>query len=161
MNEERVLLPFVDGVNIEAIDYALRFSKAAQLPLVVLGLIPQPATGNARAEHVEQVQDFLETIAARAEMHGLSSIERHESFSQDIPRSILDALVQLHCRGIIFLLYNDIPCFVDLKDVKKVQQSTSANVYLLHLPQKKKKQSERKSPGLPSFLLRLLTVCSG
>ena len=161
MNEERVLLPFVDGVNIEAIDYALRFSKAAQLPLVVLGLIPQPATGNVRAEHVEQAQDFLETIAARAEMHGLPSIERHESFSQDISRSILDAIVQLRCRGIIFLLQNDIPCFLDLEDVKNVQESTDANVYLLHLPQKVKKKPEWKSPSLPSFLLRLLTVYSG
>lgn len=139
MDEERVLFPFVDGVNVEAIDYALRFSKAAELSLVVLALIPQPATGSVRAEHVQQAQDFLETIAARAEMHGLSSIERHESLSQDTSRSILDAFIQLHCRGVIFLLHNDIPCFLDLKDVKNVQQGTHRNVYILHLPQKEKK----------------------
>lgn len=139
MDEERVLFPFVDRVNVEAIDYALHFSKAAELSLVVLALIPQPATGSVRAEHVQQAQDFLETIAARAEMHGLSSIERHESFSLDTSRSILDALEQLHCRGIIFPLHNDIPCFLDLKDVKNVQQGTDGNVYILHLPQKEKK----------------------
>lgn len=139
MDEERVLLPFVDGVNVEAIDYALRFSKAAQLPLVALALIPQPPTGSVRAEHVQQAKDFLETIAARAEMHGLSSIERHECFSQDTSSSIFAALMQLHCRGILLLLQNDIPCFLNLKDMQNVQQGIDANVYILHLPQKEKK----------------------
>jgi hypothetical protein len=138
MDEERVLLPFVDGVNVEAIDYALRFSKAAQLPLVALALIPQPPMGSVRAEHVQQAKDFLETIAARAEMHSVS-IERHESFSQDTSSSVFAALLQLHCRGIIFLLQNDIPCFLDLKDMQNVQQSIDVNVYILHLPQKEKK----------------------
>src|SRR5436309_9983795 len=108
MNEERILLPFVDGVSVEAIDYALRFSKAAQLPLVTLALIPQPTTGSIRAEHIQQAKDFLETIEARAQMHSLA-IERHESFNQDTSSSILNALIQLRCRGIIFLLQDDIP----------------------------------------------------
>ena len=138
MNEQRLLLPFMDGVSTEAIDYALRFSKAAQFPIVTLALIPQPTTGNIRAEHIQQAKDFLETIGARAEMHSML-IERHECFSQDPATSILDALVQLHCQGIIFLFQDEIPCFLDLKDVKSVQQHTDANVYLLHLPQKEKK----------------------
>lgn len=138
MTEQRLLLPFIDGVSVEAIDYALRFSKAAEHPLVALALIPQPATGSIRAEHVEQANDFLETIEARAEMHSLS-IERHECFSQDTSRSILDALVQFHCQGIIFLFQDDIPCFLDLKDVKSVQQQTDVDVYLLHLPKKEKR----------------------
>jgi len=138
MNAERVLLPFVDGVSVEAIDYALRFSKAAQLPLVTLALIPQPMTGSVRAEHVQQAQDFLETIEARAEMHGLS-IERHECFSQDAASCILDSLIQLRCQGVIFVFWNDLPCFLDLKDVQSVQRQADANVYLLHLPPKEKK----------------------
>jgi|GraSoiStandDraft_32_1057276.scaffolds.fasta_scaffold679909_1 hypothetical protein len=140
MNEERLLLPFVDGVSVEAMDYALRFSKAAQLPLVTLALIPQPITGSIRAEHIQQANDFLETMEARAEMHRLS-IERHECFSQDTARSILDALVQLRCQGIIFLFQDDNPCFLDLKEVKSVQQHADANVYLLHLPQKEQKSN--------------------
>src|SRR5262249_18496032 len=135
MNEERLLLPFVDGVSIEAIDYALRFSKAAQFPLVALALIPQPPMGNVRAEYMQQAKDFLETIEARAKMHSLS-IEQHESFSRDTSKSILEAQVQLNCQGTIFLFQDDIPCFLAFKDIKTVQQHTDTNVYLLHLPHK-------------------------
>jgi hypothetical protein len=138
VNEQRLLLPFVEGVSAEAIDYALSFGKAVQFPLVALALIPQPLNGSVRAEYIQQANDFLETIEARAEMHGLF-IERHLFFSKDAGSSILEALIQLDCQGIIIPFQNNIPCFLQGDVVSTVQECTSANMYLLHLPQKTKK----------------------
>ena len=153
MNEQRLLLPFIDGVSVEAIDYALSFSKASQFPLVALALIPQPLHGNIRAEGIQQANDFLETIEARAEMHSLF-IERHQFASQDASTSILDALVQLNCQGIIIPFQNNAPCFLQGDVVSAVQECTSANVYLLHLPQKTKKYVFRSMQKVFSNLLQ-------
>lgn len=138
MDGQRLLLPFVSGVNVEAIDHALRFCKAAEFQLIVLAFICQPPEGKIRPEGIQQAVDFLETCAARAEIQG-QSIERQQVMCQNVEASILDALSQFDCQGVLFPLQDDVPCFISLANLLGIQRQSEREIYLLRMERKEKK----------------------
>ncbi|MGH2493806.1 MAG: potassium-transporting ATPase subunit KdpA, partial [Ktedonobacteraceae bacterium] len=86
MKTSRWLLPFTYGVDIRAIDYAVRLAGSAGATVVPVSLVSTPSKG-ARLEHIQQSKDFLEAVQHKAARHSVA-IERYEVFTQDVLQSI-------------------------------------------------------------------------
>ena len=137
---KRLLLPFTHGIDEKAIDNVLRFAKASDVTLVALALMSAPDQSyreQLRPEHVEQATDFLETIAARATMYGIT-VEQHEAFTLDVPNTILATLKETESQGILLIMKEQIACLLAPEVVAQLQQNLSINFYNLYIPAQKK-----------------------
>ncbi len=138
--QKRLLLPFTWGIDEQAIDNVLRFAKASEVTLVALALIPiagQSHTENIRPERVQQAQDFLEMIFARATLYNVA-IERRECFTTSIPTSTWTTLQQEECQGVLLLTKEQEPCLLQTNEVAQMQHDLDVNFYNLYIPAQKK-----------------------
>ena len=90
MRTIRLLLPFTHGVDMCALDHAMRLAKGCNAILVPLALIYVPEDGRtkgARLEHIQQTKDFLEAVKHKAARYDVP-IERLEVFTSDVAQSI-------------------------------------------------------------------------
>ena len=137
---KRLLLPFTHGIDEKAIDNVLRFAKASDVTLVALALMSAPDQSyreQLRPEHVEQATDFLETIAARATLYGIT-VEQHEAFTLDVPNAILATLKETKSQGILLIMKEQTACLLAPEAVIQLQQNRSINFYNLYIPAQKK-----------------------
>lgn len=137
---KRLLLPFTHGIDEKAIDNVLRFAKASDVTLVALALMSAPDQSyreQLRPEHVEQATDFLETIAARATMYGIT-VEQHEAFTLDVPGTILATLRETESQGILLIIKEQTACLLEPEAVTRLQQNLHINFYNLYIPAQKK-----------------------
>ncbi len=137
---KRLLLPFTHGIDEKAIDNVLRFAKASNVTLVALALMSAPDQSyreQLRPEHIEQATDFLETIAARATMYGIT-VEQHEAFTLDVPNTILATLKETESQGILLIMKEQTACLLAPEAVTQLQQNLSINFYNLYIPAQKK-----------------------
>src|SRR5690242_11885613 len=99
MKTTRLLLPFTHGVDVCAIDSALRLAKGYDAILVPLALIYVPEDGQAkgaRLEHIQQSKDFLEVVKHKAARYGVP-LERLEVYTSDIAQSIRIIASEMEC----------------------------------------------------------------
>ena len=105
MKEQRWLLPFTHGVNMQAIDYAVSLARNARARLVAVSLVsvPQePRSSGARLEHIQQSKDFLEAVKHKAaRLH--VPIERYEVFTTDVLEHIALLVCELRCDRIVLV----------------------------------------------------------
>ncbi len=137
---KRLLLPFTHGIDEKAIDNVLRFAKASNVTLVALALMSAPDQSyreQLRPEHVEQATDFLETIAARATMYGIT-VEQHEAFTLDVPNTILATLKETESQGILLIMKEQTACLLAPEVVTRLQQNLNINFYNIYIPAQKK-----------------------
>ena len=138
--KKRLLLPFTHGIDEKAIDNVLRFAKASEVTLVALAIMSAPDQSYReflRPEHVEQATDFLETIAARATLYGIS-VEQHEAFTLNVAATILTTLRETESQGILLILKEQTACLLAPEVVTQLQQDRSVNFYNLYIPAQKK-----------------------
>ncbi|GAC1389206.1 MAG: hypothetical protein NVS4B11_00880 [Ktedonobacteraceae bacterium] len=137
MAQQRLLLPFTYGVDGKAIDHALLFAKASDSVLVALALIPVLQRPEAvRPERIQQAQDFLEMIRAKASSHNVS-LEQHEIFANNILESIMASVQTMNCQGILLLFDEKEVKFLQRNEASAVRQFTSCTLYILHMLTKK------------------------
>src|SRR5258708_38238689 len=97
MKTPRWLLPFTDGVDMRAIEYAVRLAESAGATLVAVSLISAP-----RLEHIQQSKDFLEAVQHKAERFQVP-LERYEVFTADVIQSLTTLVHDRRCEGIVLV----------------------------------------------------------
>src|SRR6266699_2894340 len=105
MMTSRWLLPFTFGIDMEALNTALGLVQKGNGTLVALSLIntsPRKRSQGVRPEHIQQSQDFLETVKYRAARFAIP-VERHEVYTENTLESLETLPQQLGCEGMILL----------------------------------------------------------
>jgi hypothetical protein len=131
----RLLLPFTQGVEMEALDSAVLLAKACQATLVALALILVPAKRRRpepRLEHVMQAKDFLEAVRWKAARHGVP-IERCEVFTEDVVRSIDVLTKSLECRGMVLFVREGRGVLLSIDEIACVVEQVDCTGYIVHL----------------------------
>lgn len=106
MNKARLLLPFLHGVDIPAIEQAVCLAKSMDAVLIPLVLLPLPAHRRSRVvrlDYLQQSNDFLEVVRLKAAAFDVP-IERLEVMTEDVVRSISILAGEMDCDGIVLCM---------------------------------------------------------
>ncbi len=104
----RLLLPFTQDIDLDALRYAVQLARSCQATLLPLALIPlseeQWAEG-PRLEAIEQANDFLEAVKYIAERVGVV-LEPHEMSTRDVVRSLSVFAQEMMYEAILLFLHH-------------------------------------------------------
>ena len=146
MKEQRWLLPFTHGVNMQAIDYAVSLAQNARARLVAVSLVsvPQePRSSGARLEHIQQSKDFLEAIKWKAARYEVPT-ERYEAFTGNVLQSITLLVDNQDCDSIILVTSEKKRVLLEANEVKRLLEAPPASLVLIRLPAQTKRLSTRQ-----------------
>lgn len=135
MKTTRLLLPFVHGIDVCAIEQALLMAKGLDATLVPLSLIYVPERRRARGarlEHVQQSKDFLEAVKHKAARYAVP-VERLEVFTSDIVQSINLVASELACDGILLFIGRKDGILLQLHEIKRLIEMPTCKLYIMHL----------------------------
>ena len=135
MKTARLLLPFTHGVDVWAIDSALRLAKGYDATLVPLALIYIPEDRRpkgARLEHIQQSKDFLETVKHKAARYGVP-LERLEVFTSDVVQSIRAIASEMECEGILLFVGDNNSILLSSIEMKRLMEHFTCKLYVLRL----------------------------
>jgi hypothetical protein len=130
------LLPFTFGVDMQALDAALALVQKGSATLVALSLITVPAgkrSRGVRLEHIQQSQDFLETVKYRAARFDIP-IERHEVYTESVLESLETLPHELGCEGMILLSRGGQALLLDSQEMQHLLSTVPVPLMLIHLP---------------------------
>jgi hypothetical protein len=131
MKTPRWLLPFTHGVDMRAIEYAVRLAESAGATLVLVSLISAPPKG-ARLEHIQQSKDFLEAVQHKAERFQVP-VERYEVFTADVIQSLTTLVHERRCEGIVLVTGGEHSRFLRDEEVKHLLIKPPAALVLIRL----------------------------
>jgi hypothetical protein len=135
MKVSRWLLPFTYGVDMQAIDAAVRLAEGGSAMLVAVSLISIPGKSpgrGARLEHIQQSKDFLESVYYRASEHKVP-VERHEVFTSVVQERLTTLSSELCCDAIILLGRNSHPALLHAHEMKELLAQPPARLLYIHL----------------------------
>jgi hypothetical protein len=135
MATTRLLLPFTHGVDVRAIDSALRLAKGCDAALVPLALIYIPEdrrSKGARLEHIQQSKDFLELVKHKAARYGVP-IERLEVYTSDVAQSIRAIASEMECEGILLFVGGNHDVLLSASEMKRLMEHFTCKLYVLRL----------------------------
>ena len=136
MKEQRWLLPFTHGVNMQAIDYAVSLAQNARARLVAVSLVsvPQePRSSGARLEHIQQSKDFLEAVKWKVARYEVPA-ERYEAFTGNVLQSITLLVDNQDCDSIILVTSEKKGVLLEANEVKRLLEAPPASLVLIRLP---------------------------
>ena len=143
MKEQRWLLPFTHGVNMQAIDYAVSLAQNARARLVAVSLVsvPQePRSSGARLEHIQQSKDFLEAVKWKAARYEVPA-ERYEAFTGNVLQSITLLVDNQDCDSIILVTSEKKGVLLEANEVKRLLKAPPSSLVLIRLPAQTKQLS--------------------
>jgi hypothetical protein len=146
MKEQRWLLPFTHGVNMQAIDYAVSLAQNARARLVAVSLVsvPQePRSSGARLEHIQQSKDFLEAVKWKAARYKVP-VERYEVFTGNVLQSITLLVYNQDCDSIILVTSEKKDVLLEANEVKRLLEAPPVSLVLIRLPAKVEQLSARQ-----------------
>ena len=134
MKTTRFLLPFAQGIDLFAIEQALRFAKSHSATLVPLVLIhaPEERRKGVRLEHIQQSRDFLEIAKHKASKYAVS-IERLEVYTCDVVQSINLVAGEMECEGILLFIGPKDGILLQTNEIKCLLEMPSCKLYVIHL----------------------------
>ena len=135
MQEQRWLLPFTHGVNMQAIDYAVSLAQNAGARLVAVSLVsvPQePRSSGARLEHIQQSKDFLEAVKWKAARYEVPT-ERYEVFTGNVQQSIALLVYNQRCDSIILVTSEKKDVLLEAREVKRLLEAPPVSLVLIRL----------------------------
>ena len=132
----RLLLPFQHGLNIEAIEQAIRLARGHNATLVPLSLIPMSEKSyrkGARLDLVQQSKDFLEAVKHKARAYAVP-LESVEVYTHHPVQSIHALVAEMRCDGIaLFLGYNS-ALLLPQEVIGRLVEETTCKLYIMRLP---------------------------
>jgi len=150
METRRWLLPFAWGMDMQAIDAAVRLADGSGATLVAVSLISRsekPGNRGVRLEHIQQSKDFLEAINWKATRFNVS-LERHEVFTVDVMQSITTLVHELHCDALVLVSQAERETLLRSHQLKRILEDPPASLLVLRLSSRAGRQStEKKGPG--------------
>lgn len=135
MKTSRLLLPFVHGVDMCAIEQAILLAKGHKATLVPLALIHVPEerrAKGARLEHIQQSRDFLEAVKHKAARHSVP-FERLEIFTSDVVQSINLVASEMACEGILLFSGRKNGILLQANEIKRLIEMPTCKLYIMHL----------------------------
>jgi hypothetical protein len=152
----RLLLPFIHGVEMEALGAAISLAKAYHATLVALALLPvkgKRSRQEPRLEYLMEANDFLEAVrwkAARSEV----PTEGFQVETADVGQS-LDVLTrQFSCSGVVLFVREGQGVLLSTDDIVGCLRLGNCTCYLLQLEAKPRPQLESLFKRLFSFSFR-------
>ncbi|TMC19665.1 MAG: hypothetical protein E6J34_14865 [Chloroflexi bacterium] len=136
MKTRRLLLPFTDGVEMPALDVAVDFAHHLHATLVLLVLFHVPEKqreGGARAEALQQAQDFFEAVFYKAARRGVP-IERSVLTTQDVVKSILLSVTDRAYDSILLCVRDGQGLLLQTSEIKQLLTQSGPPLYVMHLP---------------------------
>jgi hypothetical protein len=147
MEKPTVLLPFVHGVDTDAIAYALNFTQDIGATLLLVCLVRQPegdSRRKLRAETIAQTHDFFETADFKAARLGVETSRIQLSTTQ-VARSVKALAHEMACAGILLFVREGQGVLLETRDIKQLlEKPVLQPVYLFCL-------EAQKNPMLDSF----------
>ena len=135
MNRPRWLLPFTWGVDMQAIDYAIRLAESGGATLVAVSLVTGPdklQMRGTRLEHIQQSKDFLEALHWRAERYSVP-VERYEIFTADVMQSITLLVADLDCNAIMLVTTGDREVFLQTHELKSLLERPPSQLLIIRM----------------------------
>jgi hypothetical protein len=135
MEGSRWLLPFTHGVDMQAIDAAVRLAEGASATLVAVSLISVPAKSparGARLEHIQQSKDFLESVYYWTSEQKIP-LERHEIFTPMVEERLTTLCSELSCDAIILSGRNRRAALLHPHQVKQLMAEPPVRLLYIHL----------------------------
>jgi hypothetical protein len=136
----RLLLPFTNGVDMDALEYGVLLAKNHRATLVPLALLAMPEKRRSkgiRLEQVQQAKDFLEAVRYKAERHAVS-IERFEVVTTDVVQSIAVLTHQADCNGIVLVVRGQDGVLLQADEIERLMEQLACTYYLIHLAARRK-----------------------
>ena len=136
----RLLLPFQHGLNVEAIEQAIRLAKGHDATLIPLSLIPMSEKSyrkGARLDLVQQSKDFLETVKHKARAYAVP-LESVEVYTHHPVQSIHALVTEMHCDGIALFLGYRSALFLPQDAIGRLVEEATCKLYIMHLPVQKR-----------------------
>ncbi len=155
MKTTRLLLPFVHGVDVRAIEQALLMAKGLEATLVPLSLIYVPERQRARGarlEHVQQAKDFLEAVKHKAARYAVP-VERLEVFTSDIVQSINLVANEMDCEGILLFKGRNDGILLQVNEIKRLVEMPVCKLYIMHLQTEERESIAQRLRQLVTHLL--------
>ena len=143
---KRVLLPFTHGINIEALEYAVRFARSCQATLVSLAVMHLPErlrSNEPRLEAIAQANDFLEAMQHKANKAAVP-MERFALVTRDVSSCINAFAQEMSCDGILLFPQRNSSALLTFEVMQQLLEKTSCPLYLIHLPSSHQRQSVLK-----------------
>jgi hypothetical protein len=143
MKEQRWLLPFTHGLDMQAIYDAVSLAQNARVRLVAVSLVSVPQesrSSGAHLEHIQQSKDFLEAVKWKAARYQVPT-ERYEAFTGNVLQSIRLLADKQHCASIILVTSEKKEVLLEANEVKRLLEAPPVSLVLIRLPA----QSERLS----------------
>lgn len=145
MDTRRWLLPFTQGVDMQAIDAVVSLAKGSGITLVAVSLVSapdKPGSRGVRLEHIQQSKDFLEAVKWKAIRLG-ASLERHEVFTVDVMQSLTTLTHELQCDTIVLVSHSQREVLLHAHQLKRLLENPPASLLVLRLST----QTERQPAG--------------
>ena len=158
----RILLPFTNGVNSDALEYAVLLARSYNATLVPLSLIYVPQTARSvRLEHIQQSKDFQALVQSKATKYDVS-IEPHEVFTGDVIESIHSAMQEMSCKNIVLFVRDGNGVLLHTHEVKHILTHIPGQHHIIRLqrsvPHPLLKPLRRLSHMLPGHRKELITM---
>ena len=130
---KRLLLPFTCDVEMDILEALVLLAANQRATLIPLSLIALPTIRRkgTRLELIQQSKDFLEAVRYKAaRLH--VPIEPREVFTRDAETSILQAIAELHCDGILLASRGKRGSLLGLETIERLLAVKPCSLYLTH-----------------------------
>ena len=129
----RILLPFTDGVNSHALEYAVLLARNYNAMLVPFSLIYVPKTARSvRLERIQQARDFQALVQSKAAKHGVR-IEPREVYTGAVIESIRSTMQEMNCRSVVLFVRNGNGVLLHTHEVKYILTHIPGQHHIIRL----------------------------
>ncbi len=135
MKLARFLVPFTNGIQMNAVEQAIQFARNRNAVLVLISLIcvsKERWLKGPRLENMQQSKNFLEAVQYRASQYGVS-VEQLEVLTSNVGESIDLLSHKLECEAILLFMQNKSGVLLDTEEVKYVIEQTTHKLYIFRL----------------------------
>lgn len=144
----RLLLPFTEGIDSLALDYAMQIAKQRQATLVPLALIAVCPPQRVRLEHIQQAQDFLVLVSRKASRQGVP-LETTQLYTQDVARSIEAFAGEMHCEAVLLFLRHTDEILLGHAEIRTLIEHGTCNMHMVLLPEKRTSKARKHALEVP------------
>lgn len=144
----RLLLPFNERIDTLAIDYAVLTAKRLGATLVPLALIFVRPGQRARAEHMQQAQDFLVLTRTKAQRQQVA-IEPAQLYTSDLAQSVERFAAEMHCETVLFFLKERGTALLSRREIQALTTRLTCNMQIWLLPVRQIKSAGRSLVSVP------------
>lgn len=136
MKPARLLLPFHHGVNMNALEQAIRLAKGCDATLVLLALIEVREGHRVKAPRldlVQQARDFFAASKHKAAAYDVP-VECVEVYTHDMQQAIETVADVTHCEGVVLFLAGEDGVLLEARAIYGLVASAALKLYIMRLP---------------------------